>query len=197
MFGIGPMELVVIVVVALLIFGPQKLPEFARTIGKGLAEFRRASNDLRQSLALDELHNDLRKTMNDATRVPASRPAQAGDTLPPGSSAAASPGEPAATSATSAATATTATTATPTSTTSTTSTKSTTNDDRGPASDDPPWKSHPGELPEGIDHDHHEPAAGTSAPSAPRTAHDPRRDGDPELGNVPVTGVDPSDPRRG
>ena len=91
MFGIGPMELVVIVVVALLIFGPQKLPEFARTLGKGLAEFRRASNDLRQSLALDELQNDLRKTMNDATRVPPSRPAQAGDTLPPGSGPAASP----------------------------------------------------------------------------------------------------------
>lgn len=84
MFGIGPMELVVIVVVALLIFGPQKLPEFARTLGKGLAEFRRASNDLRQSLAIDELQNDLRKTMNEATRVPPTRPAQAGDTLPPG-----------------------------------------------------------------------------------------------------------------
>jgi len=92
MFGIGPMELVVIVVVALLIFGPQRLPEFARTLGKGLAEFRRASNDLRQSLALEDLQNDLRKTMNQATSPPpaVSRPAQAGDALPPGPGVAAS-----------------------------------------------------------------------------------------------------------
>lgn len=50
MFGIGPLELVAILVVALLIFGPAKLPELARTLGRGLAEFRRASSDLRQTL---------------------------------------------------------------------------------------------------------------------------------------------------
>ncbi len=50
MFGIGFPELIVILVVALLVFGPAKLPELARSLGRGLAEFRRASNDLRQSL---------------------------------------------------------------------------------------------------------------------------------------------------
>jgi TatA/E family protein of Tat protein translocase len=50
MFGIGFPELVVILIVALLVFGPARLPELARSLGKGLAEFRRASNDLRQSL---------------------------------------------------------------------------------------------------------------------------------------------------
>lgn len=49
MFGIGLPELVVILVVALLVFGPNRLPEIARSLGKGLAEFRRASNELRQS----------------------------------------------------------------------------------------------------------------------------------------------------
>jgi len=43
-------ELVVILVIALLIFGPNKLPELARSLGKGFGEFRRASYDLRQSL---------------------------------------------------------------------------------------------------------------------------------------------------
>lgn len=51
MFGsIGGTELLVILVLVLVIFGPRRLPEFGRTIGKGLAEFKRASNDLRRTL---------------------------------------------------------------------------------------------------------------------------------------------------
>jgi len=53
MFGIGAQELAIILVVALLVFGPKRLPELARTLGRGLAEFRRASTDLRQSIQLD------------------------------------------------------------------------------------------------------------------------------------------------
>jgi TatA/E family protein of Tat protein translocase len=81
MFGIGPMELMAILVVALLVFGPKRIPELARTLGRGLAEFRRASNDLRQSLALDELQRDLRKDLdpNQTIHRPGDRPAQAGD----------------------------------------------------------------------------------------------------------------------
>jgi sec-independent protein translocase protein TatB len=50
MFGIGPTELVVILVVALLVLGPKRLPEIARALGKGLAEFRRATADVTSEL---------------------------------------------------------------------------------------------------------------------------------------------------
>jgi len=50
MFGIGMPELVIILVIALVVIGPQKLPEMARSLGKGLAEFKRASNDFRRNI---------------------------------------------------------------------------------------------------------------------------------------------------
>ena len=50
MGSIGVPELIIIFVVALIVFGPRKLPELGKSLGKGLAGFRRASNELKATL---------------------------------------------------------------------------------------------------------------------------------------------------
>ncbi len=68
MFGIGMPELLIVLVVALLVLGPRKLPDAARSLGRGMAEFRRASADLRSSLTapIDEI----KETVRDLDRPP-------------------------------------------------------------------------------------------------------------------------------
>lgn len=72
MGSIGVPELILIFVVALLLFGPKKLPEIGRTIGKAMGEFRRATNDLQRSLeeevAAAELH-EVRREIRNATQA--------------------------------------------------------------------------------------------------------------------------------
>ncbi len=53
--GIGTGEIILLLAIALIVIGPKKLPEVARTIGRGLAELRRASYDLQRNLSLEEL----------------------------------------------------------------------------------------------------------------------------------------------
>jgi TatA/E family protein of Tat protein translocase len=50
-FGIGMPELLVILVVALVVLGPKRLPEIARSLGRGMAEFRRASNEFSRTIS--------------------------------------------------------------------------------------------------------------------------------------------------
>ncbi len=50
MFNIAPTEILLILVVALIVLGPKNLPKIARTLGKGLAEFRRVSTDFQRTI---------------------------------------------------------------------------------------------------------------------------------------------------
>jgi Tat protein translocase TatB subunit len=91
MFGIGMPELLVILVVALVVLGPNRLPELARTLGKAMAEFRRQSTDI-----MDEFQNQMRVEEDTARRAKVKPPtptptptstASGGGTPPPSSPA--------------------------------------------------------------------------------------------------------------
>ena len=88
MFGsIGLPELLLIFVIDLLLFGPRKLPDIGKSLGKAMGEFRRASNDLQRSLeeevAADELRA-ARREVEDATKpVSPTEPSAPAEGTPP------------------------------------------------------------------------------------------------------------------
>lgn len=53
MFGIGIPELIVIFIIALIIFGPKKLPELGKSLGRGLSEFKKATQEFKDSMEAD------------------------------------------------------------------------------------------------------------------------------------------------
>ena len=69
MFGpIGMPELIIIFVIALIIFGPRKLPELGRSLGRSLAEFKKASNELKSTLE-EEIRLEEQKSKLDEQRA--------------------------------------------------------------------------------------------------------------------------------
>ena len=71
MGSLGMQEIMVIFVLALIVFGPRKLPELGKSLGRGLAEFKKASNELKQTweeeVRLDKEREAMSEIMKDAT----------------------------------------------------------------------------------------------------------------------------------
>jgi TatA/E family protein of Tat protein translocase len=65
MFGVGIPEILIILVIALLVLGPQKLPEIAKALGRAMGEFKRATSELRETMDLDNL--DVTEPSSEAT----------------------------------------------------------------------------------------------------------------------------------
>lgn len=82
MFDIGFDEFLLIIVVALFVYGPDKLPDLARALGRGYAEFRRATNELKQTFEQDDTVREIKQEFNKAQHEvlygrPASEPVAA------------------------------------------------------------------------------------------------------------------------
>jgi TatA/E family protein of Tat protein translocase len=90
---VGPLEILVIFVVALLVFGPAKLPELGRQVGRGLRELRRLQENLRRDL--DEVLDDDDEPGRPPTLPPRAPGATERRTLPPPPSEAPAPPDPA------------------------------------------------------------------------------------------------------
>jgi sec-independent protein translocase protein TatB len=78
MFGLSFGELVIIAVLALLLLGPERLPDVAKTVGKGLRDFRKATDDLKDQIET-EIYADERRA-----KLPAIAPVPAAGAVPQG-----------------------------------------------------------------------------------------------------------------
>jgi sec-independent protein translocase protein TatA len=82
MFGtLGGPELFLILIVALIVFGPRKLPEMGRSFGRMMAEFRKASNEFQRTIE-EEVDADRARSASPPARLPAPEPPKPPDVTP-------------------------------------------------------------------------------------------------------------------
>jgi len=65
MFGIGMPEMILILAVALIVLGPKKLPDLAKSLGRALREFKKATSELKESIDVDNELTDVKKTFDE------------------------------------------------------------------------------------------------------------------------------------
>jgi len=66
MFGISIPEVLLILAIALIVLGPKKLPDLAKSLGRGIAEFKKATNEIKESINFDEDLNTIKTSFNGA-----------------------------------------------------------------------------------------------------------------------------------
>jgi len=64
MFGIGMPELILILAIALIVIGPKKLPDLAKSLGRAMREFKKATNEFKETLQVDEDLTDVKKAFD-------------------------------------------------------------------------------------------------------------------------------------
>ena len=65
MFGIGMPEMLLILAIALIVIGPKKLPDLAKSIGRAMGEFKKATNEIKQSMEVDSSFKDVKDTFTE------------------------------------------------------------------------------------------------------------------------------------
>lgn len=107
MFGLGMPEILLILAIALMVIGPKKLPELAKTLGRAMGEFKKAAQDFKRSIDMEETARkfeapakSIRETIKEVTSPPEENPAADPETVtpvdqapPPGKEDEAFPGE--------------------------------------------------------------------------------------------------------
>ena len=65
MFGIGMPVMILILVIALIVIGPKKLPDLAKALGRAIGEFKKATSDFKESIEIDDELKDVKKAFDD------------------------------------------------------------------------------------------------------------------------------------